>query len=94
MRTLWTDCIRLAGERDWIPMTNLMAYHIRDLWKKVLPAGRQADHRQLRIGRDVYVSEALSWSLDIVASGAQCTTIMLAARCSTTNQVGNAVQSM
>jgi alkanesulfonate monooxygenase SsuD/methylene tetrahydromethanopterin reductase-like flavin-dependent oxidoreductase (luciferase family) len=42
-------------------MTNLMAHHIRDLWKKVeegaASAGRQADRHQLRIGRDVYVGE-------------------------------------
>jgi alkanesulfonate monooxygenase SsuD/methylene tetrahydromethanopterin reductase-like flavin-dependent oxidoreductase (luciferase family) len=42
-------------------MTNLMAHHIGDLWKKMedsaASAGRQADRRQLRIGRDVYVGE-------------------------------------
>ena len=42
-------------------MTNLMAHHVRELWKKVeegaASAGRQADRRQLRIGRDVYVGE-------------------------------------
>ena len=56
-----SDSIRLAGERGWIPMTNLMAHHIRDLWKKVeegaASTGRQAERRQLRIGRDVYVGE-------------------------------------
>ena len=30
-----SDSIRLAGERGWIPMTNVMAQHIRELWKKV-----------------------------------------------------------
>jgi alkanesulfonate monooxygenase SsuD/methylene tetrahydromethanopterin reductase-like flavin-dependent oxidoreductase (luciferase family) len=56
-----SDTIRLAGERGWISMTNLMAHHIRDLWQKVeegaASAGRQANRRQLRIGREVYVGE-------------------------------------
>src|SRR5262245_1128946 len=56
-----SEPIRLARERGWIPMTNVMAHHARALWQKVeegaASTGRQAARRQLRIGRDVYVGE-------------------------------------
>jgi alkanesulfonate monooxygenase SsuD/methylene tetrahydromethanopterin reductase-like flavin-dependent oxidoreductase (luciferase family) len=56
-----SDTIRMAGERGWIPMTNLMAHHVRDLWERVeegaASTGRVADRHQLRIGREVYVGE-------------------------------------
>jgi len=56
-----SDTIRLAGERGWIPMTNLMAHHVRHLWERVeegaASTGREADRHQLRIGREVYVGE-------------------------------------
>ena len=56
-----SDSIRLAGERGWIPMTNLSARHVIDLWKTVeegaASAGRTADRGELRIGRQVYVGE-------------------------------------
>ena len=42
-------------------MTNLMAHHVRNLWEKMeegaASTGREADHHQLRIGREVYVGE-------------------------------------
>jgi alkanesulfonate monooxygenase SsuD/methylene tetrahydromethanopterin reductase-like flavin-dependent oxidoreductase (luciferase family) len=51
----------MAGERGWIPMTNLMAQHVRKLWQVVeegaASTGRTADRRQLRLGREVYVGE-------------------------------------
>ena len=51
--------MRLAGERGWIPMTNLMAHHVRTLWETVeagaASTGRTADRQQLRIGREVSV---------------------------------------
>ncbi len=54
-----SDSIRMAGERGWIPMTNLPTRHIPELWKKVeegaASTGREADRGQLRIGREVYV---------------------------------------
>ena len=56
-----SDTIRMAGERGWIPMTNLMAHHAKELWKKVeegaASTGRTADRGQLRLGREVYVGE-------------------------------------
>ena len=56
-----SDSLRMAGENGWIPMTNLMAQHIPDLWAKVsegaASTGRTADRSQLRIGREVYVGE-------------------------------------
>jgi alkanesulfonate monooxygenase SsuD/methylene tetrahydromethanopterin reductase-like flavin-dependent oxidoreductase (luciferase family) len=56
-----SDTIRMAGERGWIPMTNLMAQHVRTLWEKVAEGaastGQKADRQQLRIGREVYVGE-------------------------------------
>ena len=56
-----SDTLRMAGERGWIPMTNLMAQHVRHLWQVVeegaASTGRQADRRQLRLGREVYVGE-------------------------------------
>ena len=56
-----SDSIRMAGERGWIPMTNLMAHHVTDLWKTVeegaASTGRDADRGRLRIGREIYVGE-------------------------------------
>ena len=56
-----SDSIRMAGERGWIPMTNLPTPHVRELWKKVeegaASTGREADRGQLRIGREIYVGE-------------------------------------
>ena len=56
-----SDSIRLAGERGWIPMTNLTAPYIKDLWKTVeegaASAGRTASRSDLRVGRQVYVGE-------------------------------------
>jgi alkanesulfonate monooxygenase SsuD/methylene tetrahydromethanopterin reductase-like flavin-dependent oxidoreductase (luciferase family) len=56
-----SDTIRMAGERGWIPMTNLVARHVPALWQKVeegaASTGRKADRGQLRIGREVYVGE-------------------------------------
>jgi alkanesulfonate monooxygenase SsuD/methylene tetrahydromethanopterin reductase-like flavin-dependent oxidoreductase (luciferase family) len=56
-----SDTLRMAGERGWIPMTNLMGQHVRNLWKVVeegaASTGREADRRQLRLGREVYVGE-------------------------------------
>ena len=56
-----SDSIRMAGERGWIPMTNLMAHHVTDLWKTVeegaASTGQDADRGRLRIGRDIYVGE-------------------------------------
>ena len=51
----------MAGERGWIPMTNLMAHHIPILWNRVeegaATTGKTTDRGQLRIGREVYVGE-------------------------------------
>jgi len=56
-----SDTLRMAGERGWIPMTNLMAQHVSKLWKVVqegaASTGRTANRRQLRLGREVYVGE-------------------------------------
>ncbi|MFQ6027582.1 MAG: LLM class flavin-dependent oxidoreductase [Dehalococcoidia bacterium] len=56
-----SDSIRMAGERGWIPMTNLMAQHVPELWQKVeegaASTGKIADRSQLRLGREVYVGE-------------------------------------
>ena len=56
-----SDTIRMAGERGWIPMTNLMTRHVKELWKTVeegaASTGRVADRSQLRIGREIYVGE-------------------------------------
>ena len=56
-----SDSIRMAGERGWIPMTNLMAHHVTDLWKTVeegaASTGQDADRGRLRIGREIYVGE-------------------------------------
>ena len=55
------DTIRMAGERGWIPMTNMMGQHVPALWKTMeegaASTGRTADRSQLRLGRDVYVGE-------------------------------------
>jgi len=56
-----SDTLRMAGERGWIPMTNLMAHHIPTLWDHVeagaVSAGVTADRGDLRVGREVYVGE-------------------------------------
>ncbi len=56
-----SDSIRMAGERGWIPMTNLMAHHVPQLWDKVeegaASTGKTADRSELRLGREVYVGE-------------------------------------
>ena len=56
-----SDTIRMAGERGWIPMTNLMAHHIPTLWDHMeagaTSAGITADRADLRVGREVYVGE-------------------------------------
>ena len=56
-----SDTIRMAGERGWIPMTNLMAHHVRELWKKfeegAASTGQKTDHSDLRLGREIYVGE-------------------------------------
>ena len=49
----------MAGERGWIPMSNLPNRFIPGLWQIVeegaASAGRTADKGQLRLGRDIYV---------------------------------------
>ena len=54
-----SDTLRMAGERGWIPITNLMGHHIPTLWNHVeagaASTGRTADRRGLRIAREVYV---------------------------------------
>ena len=56
-----SDTIRMAGERGWIPMTNLMSQHVPQLWANLeegaASTGMIADHSQLRLGREVYVGE-------------------------------------
>jgi alkanesulfonate monooxygenase SsuD/methylene tetrahydromethanopterin reductase-like flavin-dependent oxidoreductase (luciferase family) len=56
-----SDTIRMAGERGWIPMTNLPSHFVPDLWHIVeegaASSGKKADRSQLRIGRDIYVGE-------------------------------------
>ena len=55
------DTIRMAGERGWIPMTNLPSQHVPQLWQTMedaaAGAGRTADRGELRLGRDVYVGK-------------------------------------
>ena len=56
-----TETIRMAGERGWIPMTNLPSHFVPDLWHTLeqgaASTGRTADRGQLRVGRDIYVGE-------------------------------------
>ena len=56
-----SDTIRMAGERGWIPMTNLMSQHVPQLWDNLeegaASTGKKADRSQLRLGREVYVGE-------------------------------------
>ncbi len=56
-----SDSIRMAGERGWIPMTNLMSQHAKELWETVedgaASTGLAADRSQFRLGREVYVGE-------------------------------------
>ncbi len=55
------DTIRMAGEQGWIPMTNLMSHHVKELWSNLedaaAGAGRTPDRSELRLGREVYVGE-------------------------------------
>lgn len=61
--SLGSAAIRLAGERGWMPMSSslLAPVHLKDHWTLVeagaASAGRGADRRQWRIGRDVFVAE-------------------------------------
>ena len=61
--SLGSAAIRLAGERGWMPMSSslLAPVHLKDHWPLVeagaASAGRVADRRQWRIGRDVFVAE-------------------------------------
>jgi alkanesulfonate monooxygenase SsuD/methylene tetrahydromethanopterin reductase-like flavin-dependent oxidoreductase (luciferase family) len=51
----------MAGERGWIPMTNLPNKFVPDLWHSceqgAISTGRVADRSELRLGRDIYVGE-------------------------------------
>ncbi len=64
--SIGSAAIRLAGERGWIPMSSslLAPLHLKDHWPIVeagaASAGRVADRRQWRIGRDVFVAESAS----------------------------------
>src|SRR5437867_1568714 len=61
--SLGSGSIRLAGERGWIPRSSflLTPIHLKDHWRMVeaeaTSAGREADRRQWRIGRDIFVAE-------------------------------------
>ena len=56
-----SDTIRMAGERGWIPMTNLMSHHAREMWKTVedgaASTGLTPNRSDFRLGREVYVGE-------------------------------------
>ncbi len=56
-----TESIRMAGERGWIPMSNLPDRFIPDLWHIVeegaASTGKIADKSELRLGREIYVGE-------------------------------------
>jgi len=56
-----TESIRVAGQRGWIPMTNLPSKFVPDLWHIVeegaASTGKTADRSELRLGREVYVGE-------------------------------------
>jgi alkanesulfonate monooxygenase SsuD/methylene tetrahydromethanopterin reductase-like flavin-dependent oxidoreductase (luciferase family) len=51
----------MAGERGWIPMSNLPDRFIPDLWQIVeegaASTGKPADRSELRLGREIYVGE-------------------------------------
>lgn len=61
--SLGSAAIRVAGERGWIPMSSslLAPAHLPGHWQMVeagaASAGRTADRRQWRIGRDVFVAD-------------------------------------
>lgn len=61
--SMGSAAIRLAGERGWMPMSSslLAPMHLKDHWPLVeagaTSAGRVADRRQWRIGRDVFVAD-------------------------------------
>ena len=56
-----TESIRMAGERGWIPMSNLPNRFIPDLWHIVeegaASTGKVADKSEFRLGREIYVGE-------------------------------------
>ncbi|PKB70672.1 MAG: hypothetical protein BZY87_09085 [SAR202 cluster bacterium Io17-Chloro-G6] len=56
-----TESIRMAGERGWIPMSNLPNRFIPDLWHIVeegaASTGKIADKSEFRLGREIYVGE-------------------------------------
>ncbi len=61
--SIGSAAIRLAGARGFMPMSSslLAPAHLKDHWPLVeagaASAGRAADRRQWRIGRDVFVAE-------------------------------------
>ena len=59
-----SETARLAGERGWIPMSNVLAPDLRDIWQVVeegaASKGKTADRRQLRVGRDIMSAKHLS----------------------------------
>ena len=61
--SIGSAAIRLAGEKGWLPMSSslLAPVHLKDHWPLVVAgaasAGRQADRRQWRIARDVFVAD-------------------------------------
>jgi alkanesulfonate monooxygenase SsuD/methylene tetrahydromethanopterin reductase-like flavin-dependent oxidoreductase (luciferase family) len=61
--SLRSEAIRLAGERGWMPMSSslLAPGHLKDHWPIVeagaASAGRVANRREWRIGRDVFVAD-------------------------------------
>ena len=64
--SLGSQAIRVAGERGWIPMSSslLAPMHLADHWRTVeagaASAGRTADRREWRIGRDIFVADTPS----------------------------------
>ena len=56
-----SDSIRMAGERGWIPMTNLMSHHAAEMWNTVeegaASTGLTANRSDYRIGREVFVGD-------------------------------------
>jgi len=62
--SIGSAAIRLAGEKGWMPMSSslLAPAHLKDHWPLVeagaKSAGRVADRRQWRIGRDVFVADS------------------------------------
>ena len=62
--------LRMAGERGWMPMSSslLAPVHLKDHWPLVeagaKSAGRIADRREWRIGRDVFVADTAAEARD------------------------------